>query len=465
MTKTTIVVPVFNQAALTRRCLQTVTSDKAEIVVVDDASTDETAALLESLGSSVKVVRHSSNHGFSTSCNDGASIASGDYLVFLNNDTVPRAGWLEALIGYADAHPQAAVVGAKLLYPDETVQHAGVVICQDRYPRHIYTGFPADHPAVSKSREFQIVTGACMLVRRTAFMQAGGFSVEFRNGFEDVDLCLRLREQGHQVHYCAECVVQHLESVSPGRFKRDQDNVKLYQARWLPRVQPDDVQYYLEDGLFRLNYSGTFPIGIEISARLAVLDHASRSAESERLLEERAQEIADLRRENTRLALSSNAATSANTGSMPYEVLRKHLQETVRRWIPAGAQVLVASKGDRALLQLGERDAQHFPQTPKRTYAGHHPANAFDAIAHLEELRCRGAEYLVIPGTAFWWLDHYQGLRQHLTQQGRLIAQEAGVCMVFHLSPPAPIPPESNVSNHSYTNADAFAAASGKATK
>ena len=153
--RTTVIIPVFNQAALTRQCLeavwQTAGRDVA-IVVVDDASTDDTPRLLSDYGDRLRVVTHQHNSGFARSCNDGAAAAAGDYLLFLNNDTIPQPGWLKALIRYVEAHPKAAVVGSKLLYPNNTIQHAGVVICQDRYPRHIYTGFPADHPAASKSR-------------------------------------------------------------------------------------------------------------------------------------------------------------------------------------------------------------------------------------------------------------------------------------------------------------------------
>ena len=452
MSDATVIIPVFNQAALTRRCLETVTPAHVEVVVVDDASTDETPALLASFGSTIKVVRHAENQGFSASCNDGASIATGEYLVFLNNDTIPQPGWLDALIAYAADHPLASVIGARLLYPDRTVQHAGVVICQDRYPRHLYTGFPAEHPAVNKSREFQIVTGACMLVRRSAFAEASGFSRDFRNGFEDVDLCLRLREQGRQIHYCADCVVEHWESVSPGRFKRDRENVALYQSRWLHRVRPDDVQYYLEDGLLRLSYSGTFPFGLEVSPRLAVIEQAARTPELEKLLEQRAQEIADLRRENARLALSHSAAAFGKQESLPYEALRKALQESVHRHVPAGARVLVVSKGDRALLELGDRQAEHFPQTPKGLYAGHHPADGATAVAHLEMLRSKGAEYLVFPSTSFWWLDHYHELRNHLDTQARLIAQPPGICKIFQLLTTAPLLHQENRSKVSESN-------------
>src|SRR5258706_12240983 len=167
MNRCSIIMPVYNQAALTRGCLESLGEGDFEIIVVDDASSDETPGILSSL-SGIRTVTHSVNQGFAVSCNNGAAVASGEFLVFLNNDTVPRPGWLEALVDYADTHPQASVIGSKLLYPDNTVQHAGVVICQDQYPRHIYTGFPAEHPAVNKSRAFQIVTAACMLVRRGA---------------------------------------------------------------------------------------------------------------------------------------------------------------------------------------------------------------------------------------------------------------------------------------------------------
>src|SRR6202040_3852687 len=89
-------------------------------------------------------------------------------------------------------------------------------ICQDRYPRHVYTGFPADHPAVETARRFQIVTAACALMRREAFTLAGGFDTSFANGYEDVDLCLRLGELGYEVHYCPRSVVYHLESITRG---------------------------------------------------------------------------------------------------------------------------------------------------------------------------------------------------------------------------------------------------------
>jgi len=147
-----IVIPVHGRAGLTRRCLEAILSAAPrtpfEIIVVDDASEDATPELLARQTDPVRSLRRERSGGFAAACNDGAAAARGDLLVFLNNDTEPHEGWLDALADHADAHLEAAVVGAKLLFPDGTVQHAGVVICQDGRPRHLYAGFPADHPAV-----------------------------------------------------------------------------------------------------------------------------------------------------------------------------------------------------------------------------------------------------------------------------------------------------------------------------
>lgn len=143
MPRCSIIIPVHNHAALTRQCISAllrmpaVTTD-TEIVVVDDASTDLTPEVLREFGGSIRVVTHTTNAGFAVSCNDGAAAAAGEFLIFLNNDTIPLSGWLDALVIYADAHPQAAAVGSKLLYPNDTIQHAGVTINQEGWPFHIY---------------------------------------------------------------------------------------------------------------------------------------------------------------------------------------------------------------------------------------------------------------------------------------------------------------------------------------
>jgi GT2 family glycosyltransferase len=299
-----VVIPVHGRAGLTRRCLDAILADPPhtpfEVVVVDDASDDDTAALLARQPEPVRSLRRDQNGGFAVACNDGADAARGELIVFLNNDTEPHPGWLDALVAYADAHPRAAVVGAKLLFPDGSVQHAGVVICQDGRPRHVYAGFPRGHPAVEREGELQAVTAACMLVRRPAWEEAGGFDPEFRNALEDVDLCLRVRDAGGEVHYCPASVVTHLESVSRGRGSAGvQENERRFRERWEGRVHRDDLDRFAEDGLLRIRYRDLYPIGIEADPELAGTlggDEATR-----RLLERQQKHIAHLLREVVRL--------------------------------------------------------------------------------------------------------------------------------------------------------------------
>jgi GT2 family glycosyltransferase len=313
---TSIVIPVHNRASLTHQCLKVLTetlSEGIEIVVVDDGSNDVTPEVLQKYESRIHVVRHRKAQGFASACNDGAAAAGGRYLLFLNNDTMPTNGWLGALVDDAESHPHAAAVGAKLLFPNDTVQHAGVAIMSDRNPRHIYMGFPGDHPAVNKSRRFQVVTAACVLMRREAFEAADGFDESFLNGFEDVDLCLRLGEMGHEIRYCHLSVLYHFEKGTR-RDEHFEQNLRLYRGRWARRVRPDEFEYYVEDGLLRLEYPQQYPIKMAISPRLAVLKDDERGSAVDRLLAERSQQVFGLLRENLELKLAQTEPTTT-----PYE--------------------------------------------------------------------------------------------------------------------------------------------------
>lgn len=512
MPECSVVIPAFNRAALTRRCVDTLLAEPPaishEILVVDDASTDGTPRMLAGYGQAVRPVYRDVNDGFAAACNDGAARASGRYLVFLNNDTRPTSGWLDALVRHAEAHPAAAVVGAKLLFPNDTVQHAGVTICQDLFPRHLYAGFPAAHPAVNRSRPLQAVAAACALVRRDPFEAARGFDTAFRNGFEDVDLCLRLRERGAEVRYCHESVLYHLESLSEGRFARDRENAKLYRKRWAHRLRPDDVEIYLADGLLKLGYESAYPLRLEVSPQLALVEQESRSRQADRLLALRSRQVFDLLRETARLttrvaelepestaapacppsdeispppgngdlrakllevheallrrdegiesalyalqvALAERAGGAA-AGSLPggdglatgfapssylgFREAVRRIREVARQALPKGSTVLVVTRGDPELLVLDGVTALHFPRTDEGEYAGHYPADSDEAIADLERLRAEGAGYLLFPSTAFWWLDHYAGLREHLERNGRSLVPEGEPCRIYELT-------------------------------
>lgn len=484
-----VVIPVHNRAQLTGRCLEAVLAAERgpdELIVVDDASEDSTAALLASYGEAIRTVRLERNEGFAAAANRGAALADGEAIVFLNNDTEPQPGWLEALADHAEANPAAAVIGARLLYPTGAVQHAGVAIGQDGYPHNLYAGFPPDHPVVARPRRLQAVTGACMLVRRDAFEAVGGFDTGFLNSLEDVDLCLRIGEGGGEVHYCAEAIVTHLESASRGRQDRFEQSLALYRERWRQSVRRDDLALYVEDGLIEAEYAESYPLRLEIAPELAVV--ADRERRLERLLETYAGQVSELSAEVVRLtvALGSRAratgvdpAPGAGNGmvgagepfdhdaflrqaarleagvaalqrqleaaGMPtpagddftaspglgYRLMVEQLREAVTDAVPAGARVLIVSRGDRELVELEGLDCRHFPQDETGRYAGFHPRDGAEAVAQLEALREDGAEYLVFPATASWWLQHYGELAEHLAGFERT---DGDVCTVFRLA-------------------------------
>ncbi len=118
-----------------------------EIIVVDDGSSDETPQVLQEFGDQIGVATRAENEGFAAACNAGAAVSKGEYIVFLNNDILPQRSWLDNLVRYADQHPGAAAVGSKLLFANDTIQHAGVVVCQDGYPLPRRSGIPGPSPA------------------------------------------------------------------------------------------------------------------------------------------------------------------------------------------------------------------------------------------------------------------------------------------------------------------------------
>ncbi|HPV82888.1 MAG TPA: glycosyltransferase [Nitrospira sp.] len=260
-----IIIPVWNNQALTTQCLTALAEVTQgvtyEVIVVDNHSTDGTPAFLAGLGGDVTVITNEENLGFAKACNQGAQASKGEYLVFLNNDTIPQPGWLSALVDEVKAHSDVAVVGSKLLYEDGTIQHAGVAFSREfLMPYHMYPGVPADAPMVSRRRELQCVTAACMLIRRQVFAQVGGFDEGYKNGFEDVDLCLKIGEKNWKIVYQPDSTVIHLESRTPGRKTHEDENTNRFRERWghawwitdEDRLHFDDgysVHTHLKDGI------------------------------------------------------------------------------------------------------------------------------------------------------------------------------------------------------------------------
>lgn len=215
---TSIIVPLFNRHDLTIRCIDALAmcTDDYELILVDNGSTDETAGL-------EVTVRNPINRGFAKACNQGARLASGDHLVFLNNDTEVRDGWLPPLI-------RAGVCGPLLVYPDGMVQSAGVAVDFTR---------PFGEEAVNiqsegLTRPVDAVTGACLSIPAELFRLLGGFDVGFWNGYEDVDLCLSALGAGAPVTFVAESQVMHRESQSDRteRFRCARQNIVRLRQKW-----------------------------------------------------------------------------------------------------------------------------------------------------------------------------------------------------------------------------------------
>ena len=258
--RVSIVVPCFNKRELTAKCLDALvahTPDEPvrwEAIFIDNASTDGTAGWLSSLGDPrLRVVRNTANLGFAVACNQGASVSRGRYVLFLNNDTEAHAGWLGALVSTLERDDSAGVAGSKLLYPDGSVQHAGMVVKRANPGEllrwdHLYRGCRADAAVVNREREFQAVTGAALLMRRARFEALGGFDEEYVNGWEDVDLCLRVRAAGLRVLYQPKSVLTHHESQTPGRFDRERPNAERFLAKWGGKLCSDEVEKLREDG-------------------------------------------------------------------------------------------------------------------------------------------------------------------------------------------------------------------------
>ena len=246
--RVSIVIPVHGKADLTRRCLASVAADGStipyEVVVVDDDSPDDTAAMLEKVGN-VRVVRNAVNLGFTRACNAGIARASGEYLVLLNNDTEVAPGWLEALVATADSDPCVGVVGAKLIYGNGRLQEAGGIIWSDGTGANYGRGDDPGKPAYNYVRDVDYCSGAALLVRRELLEKLGG-GLDERYApayYEDTDLAFAARSLGYRVVYQPRATVVHHEGGSHGTdistgIKRFQEvNRAVFAEKWCRELQ------------------------------------------------------------------------------------------------------------------------------------------------------------------------------------------------------------------------------------
>lgn len=246
-----IIVPTRNQVELLRTTIGSIRSrtdyGSYEIVVVDNGSTDSQAlSYLASLGPPVQVHRWPHAFNYSAINNFAVRMSKGEQLLFLNNDIeIVRPDWLTALLEYAQL-PGVGAVGAKLLYSDGTIQHAGVVLKRTGVAHHAFRWAPREVLGVPRladlPRNCSAVTGACMLVPRRVFEEVGGFDEELRVVLNDVDLCLRIRERGYAVIYTPHAQLYHHEGSSRGRLHPPSDDSRFLK-RWASRFAHVDPYY------------------------------------------------------------------------------------------------------------------------------------------------------------------------------------------------------------------------------
>lgn len=215
-----VVIPVFGALAHTIACLRAIAAAppqaRVEVIVVDDGSTDQTASVLP-LVEGLRYHRRAENGGFIAACNDGAALAGAEILVFLNNDTVPQPGWLDALLRTFSEHRDVGLVGAQLLYPDGRLQESGGRVLRDGRAESRGRFADPEHPVLRYACDVDYCSGAALAVPRGLFERLGGFDPRYAPAYyEDTDLAFRVRASGRRVLCQPDARVVHSEGTSAG---------------------------------------------------------------------------------------------------------------------------------------------------------------------------------------------------------------------------------------------------------
>ncbi|QBG91363.1 glycosyltransferase [Xanthomonas oryzae] len=231
--RVSVVIPVYNHIAHTLACLRSLAAHPplvdVEIIVVDDGSSDATAEQLPQVAGLHYHLR-ASNGGFIAACNDGIALARGDFVVLLNNDTIPQPGWLDRLIDTFAQHPSAGLIGAQLVYPDGRLQESGGVVFGDGSAWSYGRFESSDDPRYAYVRAMDYCSGAAIALPRTLLQTLGGLDRRYMPAYyEDTDLAFAVRAAGYQVLVQPASVVVHDEGTSNGTDTRT--GVKAYQVR------------------------------------------------------------------------------------------------------------------------------------------------------------------------------------------------------------------------------------------
>jgi GT2 family glycosyltransferase len=268
-----ILIPFRDHVELTQACVEAVRAFTAdvdyEIILLDNWSNDAAAQIFcaeQANMADTKLIRITEPFNFSRINNIGAKAAKNEFLLFLNNDVfVKDPLWLRTMLNELLMDSKAGAVGAKLLYPNGTVQHAGVVLGVGGIADHAFRGLAGDAPGyvmhAMAAQEISAVTAACMLVRKAAFDAVGGFDeAELSVAFNDVDLCMKLTAAGWRIIFTPDVVAEHRESISRGddldeskvaRFMLENEVMRQRYAALLPYDPFYNRHFAREGGVYR----------------------------------------------------------------------------------------------------------------------------------------------------------------------------------------------------------------------
>lgn len=273
-----VVIPVHGQWELTEHCLATLATRDAcvqRVIVVDDKSPDDTAERLRTRADIVPLILDQ-NVGFARACNAGARASDAEAIFFLNNDTLVPPGTIDRLAATLE-ESGASAVGPKLLNADGTLQVAGLaMLANQTHVERLYAYLDADLPQAQVAYEPIALSGAAVLLRRSAFDLVGGFEEAFLNGSEDVDLSLKLWAAGLRCRYEPRAAIVHLEGASRGKKLDTMDNDRLLRQRWNGRCRAVPRLHEPSPPLLDLRWQSATPLETAVKRcfRAALAAHA-----------------------------------------------------------------------------------------------------------------------------------------------------------------------------------------------
>lgn len=267
-----VIIPNKDEKETLQTCLEMLEKNTGyqnfEIIIVENNSTtDEIFRYYKELSGNRKIhlLRWGKEFNYSVINNFAVAHAKGEYLLFLNNDVKSiNSDWLEEMLGVCQ-RPEVGGVGAKLIYPDNTIQHAGCVIGMGGIAGHMFVDMPADRTGylhkASLLQDMSAVTAACLLMKKEVFEQAGGFTEELAVAFNDVDLCLKVRKNGYLIVYDPYVKLYHMESKTRGaedskeKVRRFQTEIEYMRCHWIDILKNGDPCYNKNLSLTKWNYS------------------------------------------------------------------------------------------------------------------------------------------------------------------------------------------------------------------